>query len=308
MKSESYYYGKVNHAIQTLLNSFKDKKVDIAIYPYGYVGQYVKKILNDVYGVQESYIFDKTISKYNERVKWFDDISKDKLKEMAVIIACENVSIYDDVWDVCKKYFREENIFSVFTKVCIERDVRIEALRLNAEYIQKLQVEGNVAEFGVYRGAFSKEINKYFNDRILYLFDTFEGFCHKQLKNEVENRFMAELDSGTDYCVVDDYNNILQDFRYPENCIIKKGYFPDTTIGIEDTFCFVSIDVDIYASTKAGLEFFWPRMEPNGIIMVHDYNYTETLGVKKAVDEFVSNQNVRVVMLPDYFGSVIIVR
>ena len=308
-KNESYYYNKIDYAILTLINSFKGKRVDIAIYPYGYVGQYTKKILNDVYGIEEAYIFDKKISKYNKRIKWFDNFDKDELRETAVIVACENVAIYDEVWNTCKEYFAEENIFSVFSKVCIDRDTRIETLKLNAEYLEKKKVRGNVAELGVYNGDFSKEINKYFKDKVLYMFDTFEGFHHEQIKNHVDNKFMAALDSVSNHCRVNDYRNILQKFKYPENCVIMQGYFPDSAIGkVEDTFCFVSIDVDIYSSTKAGLEFFWPRMEKNGIIMIHDYNCNETLGVKRAVDEFATIYDARIVMISDSCGSVIMVK
>ena len=42
-----------------------------------------------------------------------------------------------------------------------------------------------------------------------------------------------------------------------ENCIIKEGYFPETTIGIEEIFSFVSIDVDLYEPMYAGLQFFY---------------------------------------------------
>ncbi len=302
------YYGQINYTIQTLLKKFEKGKVDIAIYPYGYVGQYVKEILNNVYGIQETYIFDKNLSRYNEKIHWFDNVSKEKLEKAAVIITCENIEFYDEVRNICKTYFHEENMFDVFPKVCMRRDVRIETLRLNAEYIKQLNVKGSVAELGVYNGDFSKEINKYFGDRTLYLFDTFEGFYHEQVKAQVDDRFMAELEISTNYCVVDDYKTILRKFKYPEKCVIKKGFFPDTADGVDDTFCFVSIDVDIYSSTKAGLEFFWPKMEENGIIMVHDYNCNGILGVKEAVDEFAKNHHARLVMLSDHCGSVVMVK
>ena len=42
---------------------------------------------------------------------------------------------------------------------------------------------------------------------------------------------------------------------YPNNCIIKKGFFPDTAIG-RGTIFFVSIDVDLYNPIYNALEFF----------------------------------------------------
>ena len=49
-------------------------------------------------------------------------------------------------------------------------------------------------------------------------------------------------------------------------------------------------------------------MEKNGIIMIHDYNCNETLGVKRAVDEFATIYDARIVMISDSCGSVIMVK
>ena len=48
------------------------------------------------------------------------------------------------------------------------------------------------------------------------------------------------------------------------------------------------MDVDLYESTKAGLEFFYPRMSRGGIIMSHDYPSLN--GVLKAVTEFFADK------------------
>ena len=46
----------------------------------------------------------------------------------------------------------------------------------------------------------------------------------------------------------------------PENCVIRKGLFPDTAVGLEEKFIFVSIDVDFENSTYEGLKYFYPRL------------------------------------------------
>ena len=301
----------VNKAIQLLLDDFSlregGKNLKVTIYPFGRIGQLTKRILNDVYGMKEDYIFDKQISKYNPEVKNLDDYDKEDLKDAAVIIASDELSIYDEIRKKCMEKFSPENIFDIFTKVCVTRDVRVETLRLNAERIKELGIGGNVAEVGVYKGDFAREINRYFDDRILYLFDTFEGFYIEKLRGQMDRKWMAYLETAVDYRVNEE-NRILDNFKNPEKCVIKKGFFPDTTIGLEETFCFVSLDVDIYTSTKAGLEYFWPRMEKNGIIMVHDYNCNNTKGVKKAIDEFAEKNHVPVVMVADRSGSAILTK
>ena len=49
---------------------------------------------------------------------------------------------------------------------------------------------------------------------------------------------------------------VMAKMTFGENVIVKKGYFPETTEGIEDTFCFVNLDMDLYLPMLAGLRFF----------------------------------------------------
>lgn len=58
-------------------------------------------------------------------------------------------------------------------------DARVATMRLLAEQIHELEIPGDAAELGVYRGDFAVHINAAFPDRLLHLFDTFEGFAEK---------------------------------------------------------------------------------------------------------------------------------
>jgi hypothetical protein len=67
------------------------------------------------------------------------------------------------------------------------------------------------------------------------------------------------------------------------------GLFPETGGGVEALrFSFVHTDVDIYESTKAVLEFFYPRMLPGGMILTHDY--ATSTGARKAFNEFFADK------------------
>jgi O-methyltransferase len=46
--------------------------------------------------------------------------------------------------------------------------------------------------------------------------------------------------------------------KYKENCIVRKGYFPETAEDLEDEFVFVSIDADLYEPIYNGLCYFYP--------------------------------------------------
>ena len=138
------------------------------------------------------------------------------------------------------------------------------------------------AEAGVFEGEFAKWINQYFPTRKLHLFDTFEGFDARDIKEE---------DRQSIGKVGDYYNTsvekVMAKMPYPDNCVVHKGYFPETAQGIESKFCFVNLDLDLYLPTYSGLKFFQTRMSPHGVILVHDYFYYGYKGVKKAVDEFI---------------------
>ena len=69
-----------------------------------------------------------------------------------------------------------------------------------------------------------------------------------------------------------------------EKCVVKKGYFPESTEGVDEVFGFVSLDFDLYKPILEGLRFFYPRMVRGGVILVDDYFTPCYPNVKKAVE------------------------
>ncbi|MDR2793331.1 MAG: TylF/MycF family methyltransferase, partial [Treponema sp.] len=101
---------------------------------------------------------------------------------------------------------------------------------------------------------------------------------------------------------------VLQKMKFRENCIIRKGYFPETAAGIEDTFVFVSIDVDLYEPIYNGLKYFYPRLVKGGYIFVHDYNGILYTGTKAAVKKYCEEEGITFFPLPDICGSAILMK
>ena len=95
---------------------------------------------------------------------------------------------------------------------------------------------------------------------------------------------------------------------YPELCILKKGYFPETFDITEETFSLVSLDADLYNPILNGLEHFYPRLNKGGYIMIHDYNGFEYDGAMNAVMEYCDKLGINYVPIPDMAGSVIIAK
>lgn len=167
---------------------------------------------------------------------------------------------------------------------------RRDCLQRISVIFKEKNVQGAVAELGVYRGDFAKVINGIFPDRKLYLFDTFEGFPDSDLNYEMENGLLINEIGRLSNTSVD---YVLGKMPHRENCIVRQGYFPDTAAGLEDErYAFVNIDVDLYKPILAGLEYFWPRLADNGYIFVHDYFSFSYAGVRKAIEEFAEKQQI----------------
>jgi len=161
---------------------------------------------------------------------------------------------------------------------------RITFLEKLGEIFTEKSIEGSVAEGGVYRGNFACEINRVFPNKKLYLFDTFTGFDERDIELEYRNDFSES--SKLNHFMETSEELVIRKLPYSEKAILKKGYFPETAEGLEETFCFVNLDFDLYQPILAGLEYFYPRMVKSGIILIHDY-FSETYkGVKQAVLEF----------------------
>jgi len=182
--------------------------------------------------------------------------------------------------------------------------VRLATLELVSYEITSKNIKGNVAELGVYKGKFARYINKMFPDRDLYLFDTFEGFDTRDvIKEKQENFSGGDQDfSGTSVKAV------LDLMPFPAKCIAKKGFFPESAAGVNDSFAFISIDTDLYDPIYAGLQFFYPRLVKGGYIFIHDFNNNQYKGSRKAVEQFCNEQNIGFVPLPDSGGSAIIAK
>ncbi|MCP3778082.1 TylF/MycF family methyltransferase [Paenibacillus sp. MZ03-122A] len=184
-------------------------------------------------------------------------------------------------------------------------DTRLALLRQIADEINECGVKGSVAELGVFKGEFSKYINWVFPDRQLYLFDTFSGFDQKDIDNENKGDFSNSV--AGEFCN-SDVDLVLNKMMYKENCIVKKGYFPESASNVNETFAFVSLDVDLYQPILEGLKFFYPKMSDGGYIIIHDYNSTRFHGVKQAVREYCREHGVKYTPISDLCGSVAIMK
>ena len=181
----------------------------------------------------------------------------------------------------------------------LENDyVRIRTLEALCRELEGLP--GAAAELGVYRGGFARCMNLLLPERTLYLFDTFEGFDAAEAKGQAAGFVQAHRNTGAD--------RVLRLMPHPEKVIIKQGLFPASLGGLEDRFALVSLDVDLEESTLAGLRWFYPRLNPGGYLLLHDYNSPRLPGVKRALRcyETELGQHIPTVPLCDVNGTLVL--
>ena len=228
----------------------------------------------------------------NGRAFQVDEI-KEQLSELGVLP--EKISVLNENTELKTKVLANFNQYSE------DSDSRVVWLRNYAEHVKELGLTGNVAECGVNKGEFAYYINKYFSDRKLYLFDTFSGFDSRDIEAERALKDWAFLQSqfnrGTEFLETHE-EIVLQRMLHPEQCVVRKGYFPDSAADVDDKFCFVMLDMDLYQPMLAGLHFFYDRMCKDGVILLHDYYHPELPGVRLAVERYESETGQTLCKLP----------
>lgn len=182
---------------------------------------------------------------------------------------------------------------------------RIAWLHSLSELQKNIDPSIEVAEVGVFQGDFAKYINSFYPDRILHLFDTFEGFSEKDIEQE---KGLSSACSG--HLAATSEEIVTSKLKYPKNVFIHKGYFPQTAEGITSQFCYVNLDLDLYLPTLEGLRFFVPKMVKGGVITIHDYLWgAYEKSIKKAVHEFMDEtefKNLRLMPIGDKISIAVV--
>jgi hypothetical protein len=197
-----------------------------------------------------------------------------------------------------------------FTKTLPER---IFALIRAVEYIITSNTPGDIVECGVWKGGSILAIaqtllNLGDTSRDIYLFDTFEGMTQA---TQVDISFLGEkaLDllaqetEGKDgawsvwsYAPIEQVKQLLQTTTYPMHKFhFVQGRVEDTIPGqAPERISLLRLDTDWYESTYHELEHLFPRLSLNGVLLVDDYGHW--LGAKKATDEYMKKNNIKILL------------
>jgi O-methyltransferase len=159
------------------------------------------------------------------------------------------------------------------------------------------RVAGDIAECGVYRGntlvTMALYLRRNGSHKKLFGFDSFHGFPSDELSTELSLCTGGDPNKTETGFTDTSYDLVRQklDLFQLGNVELARGYFNDTLPRYsKETFSFVHLDCDLYGSYKDCLQFFYPRLAQDGIILLDEYNDPPWPGCNKAVDEFLSGK------------------
>ncbi len=197
---------------------------------------------------------------------------------------------------------------------------RVFALRQAVTYVVESETPGAIVECGVWRGGSMLAIALTLlelgrTDRDLYLFDTFETMPPPGEEDvdvwgvPAADTMEAALASPVyTYIPQEQIKQLLVDTGYPEERLhFVKGMVEDTIPEhAPGQIALCRLDTDWYESTAHEMEHLYPRIPPNGILLVDDYGHY--LGSRKAVDEYIDKHDLKVLLNRiDMTGRLVIV-
>jgi hypothetical protein len=157
-------------------------------------------------------------------------------------------------------------------------------------------IPGDIGECGVFRGRTLVPMAIYLTEKgsskHIYGFDSFEGF-DDAVKVDVNLGGVESKDKHVGAFNETSVGLVQKKLRQfgANNATLVKGYFRETLNRHPQLrFSFVHLDCDIYESYKECMEFFYPRMNPGGVILFDEYKDSRWPGCTQAIDEYLADK------------------
>ena len=178
---------------------------------------------------------------------------------------------------------------------------RIRGMAKAVMYVDRFGVPGDIVECGVWRGGNIILSRKLSPDRTCWLYDTYRGMTKPCEWDTTRSGHPASISyekkqvrgAGWAACSLEDVQiNLIETDTYHDDKlkfivgdVIETLQRPEN---IPDQIAVLRLDTDWYQSTKVELQKLWPRLSPNGVLIIDDYGHW--LGARKATDEYFANE------------------
>ncbi len=133
--------------------------------------------MNTRYGITEEYIVDDYLFELGktEKIICLEDLQNPEMKDCIILLRDDREEVYSEIRYKLRQYVELEKIVDVFsgsmyfdTEVYFDKPYsdrqRICTLEYTAREIYKNNVEGAIAECGVFRGGFANYMNRFMPD------------------------------------------------------------------------------------------------------------------------------------------------
>jgi O-methyltransferase len=188
---------------------------------------------------------------------------------------------------------------------------RIVALIRAVEYIVQADIKGDFVECGVWKGGSMMAVALTLlrlgkTDRMLYLYDTFEGMARPSAVDvsfrggsaitTFERLKRTDDTSNWTYAPLDEVKKNMAATGYkPDKIVFVKGKVEETLDKtFPDSIGLLRLDTDWYESTLKELVQLYPRISSCGVMIIDDYGHWR--GSQKAVDEYFSMNRISILL------------
>lgn len=174
--------------------------------------------------------------------------------------------------------------------------------RLLACVDQVLAIDGEIWECGVFQGGSASHMHHRIRQRasakVLRLFDTFGGGMPVVGEHDMIARGR--------FAISNDVRQTIETyFSQDPNVTLHPGVIPETFHGLENKrVALAHIDVDVFETYNECFDFIWPRLSVGGFLVFDDYGVGDCPGATLAVDAFVSQNNLPLVLTPGWGATV----
>jgi len=210
-----------------------------------------------------------------------------------------------------------EKQFQTFYQECKDYTVtsveRMYALYKATQYIAMSNISGDIVECGVWKGGsmmLAASILKLLGDtdRRIYLYDTYSDMTEpteKDIDYKGESAKGKWKEYNTKWCsiMLEDVKRAMYTIGYPqENMHFIKGKVEDTIPGtIPSKIALLRLDTDFYESTYHELLHLYPKLVPDGVLIIDDYGHY--MGAREAVDKYFHENDIKILLNRiDYTG------